>query len=426
MTEARSVSCCAVEFDRVFSIPTVIPQSAPGTACSTGKSDPEIPVYKDPDSRDPVAHSRAPSISDTRPAEDGLATPTASSFGLSEMQLQGYLADADRAAAKQQEEERRERMYQYMNALLGVFLYLGAGVLFYSLQEEWGFVDALYFTIVTVTTTGYGDLVPTSNASKWFTTFYILSGISLLGIALGIAGASVVTEATDNAEKADTGWQDLTFSMPSPRRLGKQLKAHATEEKPKLTFVHNLLETIRKIGMCLLPLIGYIGLGTIFFTQFDQEYSFTNAVYMSSITLSTVGYGDMVPHSEGGRIFACFWIFSGVLLVGWSLQSIGDMYLRGQLKKDQRRKLAIELTIRDLVAHGGEDGKLDVHEFALAKLMAQGKITRGDVEQCNRQFTEMDADNSGYLDTEDILGGHTADHINNDVPELDSDVNTHI
>ena len=54
--------------------------------------------------------------------------------------------------------------------------------MFYSVVEGWGIVDSLYFSVITLTTVGYGDLHPTSSLSKIFTIFYILLGIGVLMI----------------------------------------------------------------------------------------------------------------------------------------------------------------------------------------------------------------------------------------------------
>ena len=55
--------------------------------------------------------------------------------------------------------------------------YLGIGCAFFSWSEGWPWDDALYYCVVTMTTTGYGDLVPTSNASKLFAVTYIIFGV---------------------------------------------------------------------------------------------------------------------------------------------------------------------------------------------------------------------------------------------------------
>jgi len=45
--------------------------------------------------------------------------------------------------------------------------------------------------------------------------------------------------------------------------------------------------------------------------------NFETALYFSTITFSTVGYGDVVPHSEW-RMMAALEGINGFLLIGWS------------------------------------------------------------------------------------------------------------
>ena len=53
------------------------------------------------------------------------------------------------------------------------------GTIFYWRYEDWSIIEALYFSIVTLTTVGYGDLHPTSTGTQIFTIFYILTGIGV-------------------------------------------------------------------------------------------------------------------------------------------------------------------------------------------------------------------------------------------------------
>ena len=56
-------------------------------------------------------------------------------------------------------------------------------------------LDSLYFSVTTLTTVGYGDLVPTNDTSKLFTLIYILAGV---GILLGFVNA-VATHTRDKS-----------------------------------------------------------------------------------------------------------------------------------------------------------------------------------------------------------------------------------
>ncbi len=57
-----------------------------------------------------------------------------------------------------------------------IVLLLGATV-FYTQTEHWSIIDALYFSVMTMATVGYGDLVPTTDISKIFTIIYTFLSI---------------------------------------------------------------------------------------------------------------------------------------------------------------------------------------------------------------------------------------------------------
>lgn len=71
---------------------------------------------------------------------------------------------------------------------LAAFLLL-VGTVFYHRHEGWAVIDSAFFSLITLTTVGYGDLVPTTTLSKIFTMVYLILGMSiLLGFLNNIAG----------------------------------------------------------------------------------------------------------------------------------------------------------------------------------------------------------------------------------------------
>lgn len=85
-----------------------------------------------------------------------------------------------------------------------VFITLLTGTVFYARVEGWSLLDAFYFSFITLTTIGYGDLVPTTPLSKIFTILYVAIGI---GILLGFI--------TRIAQNASWGKQNAP-EMPQP------------------------------------------------------------------------------------------------------------------------------------------------------------------------------------------------------------------
>jgi len=64
-----------------------------------------------------------------------------------------------------------------------VFLTIGTilfGTVAYAAIEGWGPIDALYFSVVTLATVGFGDLHPTTDFGKLFTVGYIVFGVGII------------------------------------------------------------------------------------------------------------------------------------------------------------------------------------------------------------------------------------------------------
>lgn len=80
------------------------------------------------------------------------------------------------------------------HGLFHICLYYTLSIVGYSFvtKNHWSIVDSLYFGTVVFTTIGYGDLHPTTVTGEIWTMGLALYGIVLLGVFLGVLGASVV------------------------------------------------------------------------------------------------------------------------------------------------------------------------------------------------------------------------------------------
>ena len=80
----------------------------------------------------------------------------------------------------------QSKIYVAVLLLLAVFV---AGVFGYKVISEYSWIDAFYMTVITITTVGFGEVVPLDDVDKLFTSVLILSSIFILAYAI-----SVITE----------------------------------------------------------------------------------------------------------------------------------------------------------------------------------------------------------------------------------------
>ena len=79
-------------------------------------------------------------------------------------------------------------------------LLVGA-TLFYSSVEGWSIIDALYFSVMTMSTIGYGDLVPTTTWSKSFTIIFSILSISFFAAVIAKIVANVLERKKNKIAK---------------------------------------------------------------------------------------------------------------------------------------------------------------------------------------------------------------------------------
>ena len=72
------------------------------------------------------------------------------------------------------------------------------GTLFYWRFEDWTVIQALYFSVVTLTTVGYGDLHPTSAGTQIFTIFYILTGLGVFVALLASVAQQYIAQKAES------------------------------------------------------------------------------------------------------------------------------------------------------------------------------------------------------------------------------------
>jgi voltage-gated potassium channel len=83
-----------------------------------------------------------------------------------------------------------------------------------------------------------------------------------------------------------------------------------------------------RLALVIMVLIMFYGTGGYMLVE---GWSFFDSLYMTIITLTTVGYGEIRPLSEAGRIFTTVLIVVGVFNGGFVITAMAQLVLEGQL-----------------------------------------------------------------------------------------------
>jgi hypothetical protein len=89
----------------------------------------------------------------------------------------------------------------------------------------------------------------------------------------------------------------------------------------------------------LLIMAGSLLLGGVLFYTRVEKWSVLNAVYFCVVTLATVGYGDITPTTDAGKIFTIFYIVVGLAIIGGFFATLGKLIRPGKLLERGERDL---------------------------------------------------------------------------------------
>lgn len=128
----------------------------------------------------------------------------------------------------------------------------------------WTAIDALYFTVLTFTTIGYGDFTPKRSGTKVFTAIFALTGVVLIGGALGIV-ATYIVETIQNEMKLRIKEakenEALTGQTNSAQAAESGNDDRAQKERRGLLMSGLQLVAVILLGMALFAGFGREGMG---------------------------------------------------------------------------------------------------------------------------------------------------------------------
>ncbi|KAJ1953323.1 Potassium channel, partial [Dispira parvispora] len=303
------------------------------------------------------------------------------------------------------------------------FSWLVVGGLLFALLERWDIVTALYFSLITVSSIGFGDYTVTRNLSRALLFPYGIIGIILFGATIN-AIHTVVMETIETAIQAKVGrfykkrqeyrervktdlrrrlfhcnvlhhqpkgiqeadahpihynvhhrsrWSRIIVGITSsPQPLGHESSSSLTKEKtegrhrgshdpsPKKSNRHGKpvsleehmqrvtrqrrIDSIIQFTFALSSWLIFWLIGAVIFSAL-LDITYYEAFYFCFVAFTTIGYGEITPHSDTSKIVFIFFILIGIAAITYFVSTttgIWRVIVKHHMKRVRlRRRLRV-------------------------------------------------------------------------------------
>ncbi|KAK9502023.1 hypothetical protein O3M35_012633 [Rhynocoris fuscipes] len=248
----------------------------------------------------------------------------------------------------------RRKLMEFENQLQEAF---EAGMTTYSGRKSWSFINAVIYCLTVITTIGYGHIAPVTTTGRALTIAYSIIGIPLFLILLadfgklftrGIkfiwafvrrlyyTGSCKKVRRTAPVQEVMKGVQ-MVYDMALLRRPS-QMPNDADNQVPPMTPVSidgapstpalsayaiddefNL-----PISVAIVILLIYIFMGAAVFYIWETDWTFFDAFYFVFISMSTIGFGDLVPANQMYMMASIVYLAFGLALTSMCINVVQE------------------------------------------------------------------------------------------------------
>lgn len=237
--------------------------------------------------------------------------------------------------------------------------YLLLGALVFSHLESWNYLDAVYWSNVTLFTIGFGDIAPESNAGRALVIPYALIGVISLGLVIASIRSLLLERGRRriDARMEEKKRRQIVRSMAQkgedsvlePIKEDKSLSTSPDSQQdmsPANEFERRKAEfdLMRKIQEKASARRRWVSMatstgtwlvlwlvGAAIFQQTEMEYqhwTYFTAFYFCFASFTTIGYGTDVPVSPAGKSFFVFWSLLALPTMTVLISNAGDTVVK--------------------------------------------------------------------------------------------------
>ncbi|KJH49436.1 Ion channel [Dictyocaulus viviparus] len=198
-------------------------------------------------------------------------------------------------------------------------------------EKMWTASSALFFAATTMATIGYGNIVPATSSGRIACVVFALFGAPLAIITIGDLG-KFLSECTIWLYKE---MKRLRVSFYSRwKRLRECNKDESDQsniktESPRSLDWEDLImdKTEVPVLMVFTILLLYIAFGGVLFS-FLEGWTYMDAFYYSFISLTTIGFGDIVPENHDYIVLMLAYLGIGLAVTTMCIDLVGIQYIQ--------------------------------------------------------------------------------------------------
>lgn len=217
---------------------------------------------------------------------------------------------------------------------------------------SWDYIQSVFFTTTILTTIGYGNISPVTFHGRLFCIFFAIIGIPFTLSVLSDLGQILATII-------GKVWEQYKEKVKPVLEKYKILKEPTWDKEEDIGLSNNLAIALGS----LLILICFLSIGAYFFSVYE-DINFFDAFYFCFITMTTIGFGDIVPslHTDAAAymLLSTVYIIVGMTVFTAIIEIVRRQY-EESWRKMQQIKIQIQAQIRlaDSLAKMGAQGGLD-------------------------------------------------------------------
>lgn len=105
----------------------------------------------------------------------------------------------------------------------------------------------------------------------------------------------------------------------------------------KHVFIFLFMREHRNLWISVLVFFALLVLGTCVYHSVEG-WRWLDSAYFASMTVTTVGYGDLVPQTDLGKMFTIPFSFTGIVFVFYFVAVLGKLVFKSHVRRHLKKK----------------------------------------------------------------------------------------